>query len=313
MNRVALQSKQKRKWPLWLVVILSGCLLVGLSWIAFDWLAFKPIGEIAFECLGDRTAQFDTILTAICVVDANGHQRKILALMDVNLYAPSWSPDGRYLAFSDSVNLYLIDADGSNLRRVFSGNSGLGSLSWSQDGRSLLIQTTINGVSGLYLFDIEAKDLKLLVDMASGTYRSVFSFDQSKIYYPIDIRPSYSTTSEFSLKSNASKDLGFLCSGASVRPVKADNLTCSGLGQLEFYDFSENTYDSIRNWATIISGSVEPTWSPDGEFIAYVQTYWPGFMGNRNGELWIMRADGSRPTKLTNGPGDRNPAWRPEP
>ncbi len=56
--------------------------------------------------------------------------------------APTWSPDGSSLAFAWSSvggsGLYLVDADGSNLRRVVgapftAGDSGLG-ITWSPDG-----------------------------------------------------------------------------------------------------------------------------------------------------------------------------------
>jgi len=293
--------------------ILALCLSAIIVWLVYDGLTFRPTGIIAFECLGDKKAKFDTVLSAICVVNADGSNRKILVSIDTNLYAPAWSPNGEKLAFSDSINLYFINSDGSGLEKLAFQSSGVGGLNWSKDGLDLLVQATVDGVNGIYLFNIDTHDTKLLIAPADGIYRSIFSHNQLKVYYPITLGPSYSETAVFDLTSGLSENIGFLCSGAAVRPTGGNNLTCSGLGNLEFYDFDKNTYEPIQNWATITSGSREPAWSPDGEFIVYVQTYWPGFMGTRNGELWIMRADGSHPVKLTNGPADRNPAWRPQP
>ena len=54
---------------------------------------------------------------------------------------PSWSPDGRRLAFSamdrrSARNLYLINADGSNLRELDPGTrlGGVAEVAWSPDG-----------------------------------------------------------------------------------------------------------------------------------------------------------------------------------
>jgi Tol biopolymer transport system component len=70
----------------------------------------------------------------------------------------------------------------------------------------------------------------------------------------------------------------------------------------------------VFNLSMPISLVKEPAWSPDGNYIVYRQTHWPTFLNQRgSGELWIMRADGSQATKLTDGPIDRGPDWRPVP
>jgi TolB protein len=50
----------------------------------------------------------------------------------------------------------------------------------------------------------------------------------------------------------------------------------------------------------------EPVWSPDGKYIAFV-SYRDG-----NDEIYIMKADGSEVTRLTNNSVDDDyPAWQP--
>ena len=70
-------------------------------------------------------------------------------------YRPSWSPDGRMLAFSSDrgkpprisagrwehlhePSLYVMDADGENVRRLTAGDQLAGSPKWSPDGRSIV-------------------------------------------------------------------------------------------------------------------------------------------------------------------------------
>ncbi len=60
--------------------------------------------------------------------------------------SPSWSPDGRWLAFvsdrSDKRQLYLIRPDGGEARALTSGDEGVGSFEWSPDGRSIALTMT---------------------------------------------------------------------------------------------------------------------------------------------------------------------------
>src|SRR5713226_5413450 len=57
--------------------------------------------------------------------------------------SPTWSPDGRRIAFIRSGELYVVNLDGSGLRRVLACAEpsclGLESPSWSPDGRHILV------------------------------------------------------------------------------------------------------------------------------------------------------------------------------
>src|SRR5262249_43809477 len=55
------------------------------------------------------------------------------------MIGPSWSPDGRKIVFSGSkggfTNLYVVDADGKNLRALTNDFLGAIMPAWSPDGR----------------------------------------------------------------------------------------------------------------------------------------------------------------------------------
>jgi Tol biopolymer transport system component len=57
----------------------------------------------------------------------------------------AWSPTGASLAFVRGGDLYLMDADGADARRIFHGEDRIvtGGLSWSPDGESLAFSTGV--------------------------------------------------------------------------------------------------------------------------------------------------------------------------
>ncbi len=72
---------------------------------------------------------------------------------------PSWSPDGRQLAFISwrrGSNLYLIGADGRGLRRLVpNANVATSPPRWSSDGRFLAVQTFFPNPDTIALVDVQ--------------------------------------------------------------------------------------------------------------------------------------------------------------
>jgi len=75
--------------------------------------------------------------------------------------APRWSPDGRQAAFiaarDHQSDLYLINADGSALRRVTTDGGAKAEAVWSADGRSLVYAARAAGGWALMRSDLEGR------------------------------------------------------------------------------------------------------------------------------------------------------------
>lgn len=330
------QPKQKRRWLLWLVLILGGCLLAGSVWIAYDWITFRPAGVIAYECRYE-----------ICVVDANGRNLQTIPTDSVLPQSPTWSPDGQLLTFvglekADNQSCYANGQPyASSTRSVIYTYafiapkatilwyapecSHIFHVAWAPNGKQLALNARINDKSGIYVLetDQEPMELRLLAintTIQDPNNRPAFSRDGNQIYYaadPVHLESSetYMNMNRIKLDGSGREEIGSLCHGISI---SADGLRVACSRNVPTYKMIINATDWSDagvnpNWSILLSGFRDPAWSPDSQYIVYSQTHWPAFMGDHNGELWIMRADGSHPTKLTNGPSDRNPAWRPEP
>jgi TolB protein len=76
--------------------------------------------------------------------DGSGGQTRLTRMIDTGAYAssPSWSPDGGKIAFesdrdgSDS-EIYVMNADGSDVTQLTNNNASDGSPSWSPDGERI--------------------------------------------------------------------------------------------------------------------------------------------------------------------------------
>ncbi len=75
--------------------------------------------------------------------DGSGFRR----IVDDADYGPSWSPDGKRLLFARAFDLYVVNANGSNVRRLTSGQHSHYEPTWSHNGRRLVFRSEL----GLYV------------------------------------------------------------------------------------------------------------------------------------------------------------------
>jgi Tol biopolymer transport system component len=111
-------------------------------------------GRIAFtfgESSVDHPAQLD-------VMDADGKNPRGLPPWGVG--GPSWSPDGRSIAFGGGGVISTINADGRPRERVVVRNGG--SPDWSPDGRSIAFERG-DGIWGIWVVDLNDRRQRPIV------------------------------------------------------------------------------------------------------------------------------------------------------
>src|SRR5687767_7182143 len=154
--------------------------------------------------------------TSLWTIENTGENSQLLYAGPNTIVAAAWSPDGNTIAFAmavdqpDAYEVFLMGADGSNVRQLTYGLAGIGgSLDWSPDGKYLLIYAGPQGDKDIFRIDVAAKTAAQLTDGGNNAASS-FSPDGQWIAFN-------------SLRNNDQADIFIMRSdGSSMRQVTTD-------------------------------------------------------------------------------------------
>ncbi len=227
---------------------------------------------------------------------------------------PRWSPDGKYLSFTaergDSKNqVWILDLRGGEARQLTEVEQGIAGYEWSPDGSRLLLNIrdaedeeddeddedsetqepwvidrlqfkrdrtgylTGNRHTHLYVFELASKELTQITSGDHDESQAVWSPDGERVAFV----------------SNRTDDPD-ANSNSDVWIVAADNTDQGG---------------TLRRVTTNPGSDYAPSWSPDGEWIAYVTVTEPEIIWYATNHLAVVSSTGGEPRLLTS-PLDRN-------
>jgi Tol biopolymer transport system component len=104
----------------------------------------------------------------------------------MHAFAPAWSPDGTMIAFGSLAelggdgNIYVMNADGSDLRAVTAGPVRKAFPAWSPDGQKLAF-TSLSDPDRLYTVALDGTDLTPVFECEFGCMHLSWSPDGSRI------------------------------------------------------------------------------------------------------------------------------------
>ena len=225
---------------------------------------------------------------------------------------PVWSPDGTRIAFTSkregSLDVYVMDADGQEAKRLTSHEDDESSPSWSPDGRRLVFS---RGQSGdLFVMNADGSGLKPLLTDPPDDRQPEWAPDGSWIAFTRR-EPGGPARELWLLRpdGSAAKQLTSLESVIDGPAWSPDSRTLAfatdnRARQLDIYTIGVGGGEISRFTATTTEESFEPAWSPDGMTIVFSE-----------GGAIVSRPVGVVPAEteqLTDPSGnDFSPTWRP--
>ena len=170
----------------------------------------------------------------IYAMEADGGNPQNLTNHPADDRSPSWSLDGRRIAFSTdrdgNFEIYVINANGTSPRNLTNHKASDGSPAWSPDGRKIAFQSDRGGRFDIYVMDQDGGNIRNLTKLAETEDRSPsWSRDGKRIVF----------------ESQRDKDW-------EIYVMDADGQNPRRLTDRRDHDR-------------------EPSWSPDGERIAYAR------------------------------------------
>ena len=250
--------------------------------------AVSSTGKLALSPFGELTAGVNLSQISLSVMDLDGgNAKRVFSDKEGGAYAPTWSPDGQWIAFgfgafftdreTKPARLMMVRADGSEKRDLTSGPINSGFPSWSPDGKQIVYRIWAQQERGLRILNLQDGSI-------------------TKLTSDYDNFPTWSPTADRICFTRATQNAFDIF---SVRPDGSD------LMQLT---------DAPGNDAHC-------AWSPDAKYIVFSGSR----LGFRDeaplydvapqpyAELYVMKADGSDQQPITDDKWEEGtPTWVPE-
>ena len=226
------------------------------------------------------------------------------------------APSAGRIAFASNRNgrwnIYVMNADGSDLTRLADDPANDRGPGWSPDGQRIAFHSDRDlTIYGIYVMNADGSDLTRLTDWSGNSWYPDWSPDGRRIAFysdregdgAHDIYVMNADGSGVTRLTDGSGDDGYPDWSPDGQRI-AFNSDLDGDSEIYVMNADGSGVNKLTDNS---AGDASPSWSPDGRRIA--------FNSDRDGdsEIYVMSADGSGEIRLTDSSGnDGFPDWSPD-
>ena len=228
-----------------------------------------------------------------------------------NMQLSSDATPGRiaFSYFDGNSEIYVMNADGSDVKNLTNNSANDYSPAWSPDGNRIAFYSGRDGNSEIYVMKADGSDVKNLTNNSTNDVSPAWSPDGNKIAFVSErdgtagiyvMNADGSGVTRLTNNSTSNHEPAWSADGRRIAFYSGRD----GSGEIYVMNADGSGVKNLTNNSAVDS---MPAWSPDGNRIA--------FHSDRDGnsEIYVMKADGSDVKNLTNNSAyDLFPAWSPD-
>jgi Tol biopolymer transport system component len=301
-----------------LLAVAAGALLVPLAHAASS--EAGNAGRIAFVKCDLATFSVCDIFT----MRPDGSKQVQLTTSGNENAAPSWSPDGRKIAYESAdsgvFQIWVMNSDGSGKTQLTSDLTDHFRPGWSPNGKRIAYVSEASGSRNVWVMQADGSGQTQVTHETSPSvldYQPVFMGANRILFTRADTGPA-DTSSLWSVKTDGSRLRQLIPDSLALNPAGA-SYSDRGEGRIAFYSNNCNACGPSQIYTMNADGThivrvendtgygLSPTWSPDGMKLAF----WFAPASEDTSDVYTMNADGKNVVNVTNDPSIYNiePNW----